>query len=38
MGIHSTEMDLPSEQKALEIARRLGCSGQEPTSSEGIYG
>jgi len=38
MGIHSTVMDLPCEQKALEIARRLGCSRQEPTSSKGIHG
>ncbi len=39
MGIHTAELDhLPSEQKAREIAQRLGCSWQEFTSSEGNYG
>ena len=28
MGIHTAEMGLPSEQKAREIAQRLGCHEQ----------
>ena len=34
MGIHSTEMDLPSKQKAQEIAQRLGCSWQGTKKSK----